>query len=168
MESNGRKCETILVLEDQRHEEIGVGGARERREDTFFGARGLNVLDISRRPNLKTPRPSKSTIFLPSPFLPSGTLAFSPLASPCEPRKTPPWHQSSRRVSDYSPSFAWQPASGLRGCVLRRVTCETSERANPLDANHSPGVKIITAINPGWKGRLYGREGRIASNVTGG
>lgn len=134
---------------------------------------------IFRRPGVKRPRhlpetePENSSPVEVYHFF---TITLPPLRHPriFPPRtsvrtsKTPPWHQSSRRVSDYSPSFAWQPASGLRGCVLRRVTCETSERANPLDANHSPGVKIITAINPGWKGRLYGREGRIASNVTGG
>lgn len=113
MKSNGRKCETILVLEDQRHEEIGVGGARERREDTFFGARGLNVLDISRRPNLKIPRPSKSTIFLPSPFLPSGTLVFSSLAPPCEPRKHPP---GTSRVAESQITLLHSRGSLLRVC----------------------------------------------------
>lgn len=28
-----------------------------------------------------------------------------------------------------------------------------SERVHPLDANHSPGVKVITAINPGPEGK---------------
>lgn len=47
----------MIALEDQRCKEIGVGGVRERREDTFFGALRLNALNISRRPSLKILRP---------------------------------------------------------------------------------------------------------------
>jgi len=40
-------------------------------------------------------------------------------------------------------------------CVLRRVTCEANERASESTlSNHSSGIKIITAINPGRKGRM--------------
>lgn len=80
---NGRKCKTILTLEDQSREEIGVGGARKRREDTSFGARGLNAPDISRRPNSKTPRslrPSNLLFFRHHPPISPPCLENTPLA----------------------------------------------------------------------------------------
>lgn len=47
MESNGRKCETILASEDRRKSETTARGREGMEKDTSFGARGLNALEGS-------------------------------------------------------------------------------------------------------------------------
>lgn len=63
------------------------------------------------------------------------------------------------------PSLA-RSLAGAGGCAFYDAS-RASERVHPLDANHSPGVKVITVINPGPEGKDgRGREGRTASRAT--
>lgn len=146
---------------ERRREEIGDGGTKE---DTSSG-RGLNAPDIL--PTTDPPLP-------PRPLDPPFFRCRNPSSPPARP-PTPAGSRASSentpdagRVTEFritypvygsaplAPSFA-----GTDGCAFYDVSRARDQRVHPLDANHSPGVKIITAINPGRKGRMA-TEGKDA------